>query len=311
MQKLLKVGHIERFHTHNLDQEDVDTLESKYDPHHLILEDLIESNIQDKIDTYDDHLFLVLHYPKYDRRNKIHTINELKVILWKGFLVTIMNLKTSVIDIIKQEYDLELAEDKEEWDVYAHKISPYYILYRIIDAIYDKLLYGSRLFTRDLTKIETIIFNQKQETVDALEELLKKKRSIMTLKACLEPQSEIITELQKETEKLYGWELDVYFEDLLYKIDKINNLISNNEKEVDTLYDIANTMTNIQINQTMKIFTIFAWVIWVLTFLSWLYGMNVPLPGQDHEYMFYTILILMAVIIGLLLWIFKKKGWMR
>lgn len=81
MQKLLKVGHIERFHTHNLDQEDIDTLEGKYDPHHLILEDLTESNIQDKIDTYDDHLFLVLHYPKYDRKNKIHTINELKVIL--------------------------------------------------------------------------------------------------------------------------------------------------------------------------------------------------------------------------------------
>jgi magnesium transporter len=61
----------------------------------------------------------------------------------------------------------------------------------------------------------------------------------------------------------------------------------------------------------MKIFTIFTAIIWVMTFVSGMYGMNVRLPGQESEYMFYVIIMLMTLVIGWLLRYFKQKSWLR
>lgn len=310
MKKLLKVGTTEWFHTNELSKNEISELAEQYNLHHIIVEDMEEASTQDKIDVYDSCLFVVLHFPKFERENSMHITNEFNCILWKNYIATITKMKTSIIERIKEEYTEELQEDKEEWNDIKYKVSPYYILYRIIDGMYDKTLSGLRFFTNDLRSIEQNIFRQNINTTASLEALLKKRRSIVAVKHCIQPQSEIITELQKETEKLYGWDLDVYFEDLLYKIDKILALVHSLQEELDSLYDTANTLTNIKINKTMKIFTIFTAIIWVLTFVSGMYGMNVKLPWQDVEHMFYLIIVMMAIVIWSLLFYFHKKSWL-
>ena len=42
-------------------KEYLDTLVDTYDLHEIIEEDILESSVQDKIDVYDNCLFLVLH----------------------------------------------------------------------------------------------------------------------------------------------------------------------------------------------------------------------------------------------------------
>ena len=85
-----------------------------------------------------------------------------------------------------------------------------------------------------------------------------KKRNIVSLKHMFEPHKEILEELQKALPKFYKEDLDVYFEDLEYKHDKIMNMISVGFENTDSLAETYNSLMNIKTNSMIGVLTIFA-----------------------------------------------------
>jgi magnesium transporter len=126
----------------------------------------------------------------------------------------------------------------------------------------------------------------------------------------MQPQEEILEELNKVTVKKYKWELDVYFEDLQYKQDKImSNIAIANESTV-TLSDTYNSLMSIKTNSMISVLTIVTVIIWIMTFITGLYGMNLDLPGQNWSFMFVFIIGTMVLIGTWTLIFFKRKGWL-
>ena len=52
-----------------------------YDLHEIIEQDFLDFTTQDKIDTYDDCIFLVMRFPKFNTRTKKHFANHMHAIL--------------------------------------------------------------------------------------------------------------------------------------------------------------------------------------------------------------------------------------
>jgi magnesium transporter len=48
----------------------------------------MEQNQRARIDRYDDYLFMVLHFPKYNEKTKVYSLNEFNIFLGKDFLIT-------------------------------------------------------------------------------------------------------------------------------------------------------------------------------------------------------------------------------
>jgi hypothetical protein len=69
--------------------------------------------------------------------------------------------------------------------------------------MYDKVLVALNKFNIDLNSLEELIFNKDILNETLLSKLLVKKRNIVLLKHLMLPQSEILEELQKATEKFY------------------------------------------------------------------------------------------------------------
>ncbi|MBO4517234.1 hypothetical protein J5751_07625 [bacterium] len=70
-----------RFHCSNPSEKDIKELVERYDLHEIIEEDISEVNTQDKVDVYDDSIFLVLHFPKFNQSTKAYYSNEFNIIL--------------------------------------------------------------------------------------------------------------------------------------------------------------------------------------------------------------------------------------
>lgn len=286
------------------DEKQIDKLVDKYDLHEIIEQDFLDFTTQDKIDTYDDCLFLVMRFPKYNTRTKKHFANQMHAILWKNFIITVTSYVTNNVEKIQNQYREEIkeAEDDEKF-----KLSPYYILYKIIDAMYDKVLTSMTKFNQDLVKIEDTAMDEKSLTQETLSELLIKKRSAVLMKHIITPHSEILSELQTATMNFYEWDLDVYFEDLQYKTDKILSLVSIAYENTESLFDVSDTLTTIRTNKTISILTIFTVLLWILTWISWLYWMNVDLPAQHVFWVFWRLLGWMIWIALLTMLYFKIK----
>lgn len=279
---------------------DINKIRKKYEFHEIIESDILESNTQDKIDVYDDYLFVVLHFPKYKANLYKYVMNEFEALVWRDFIITISQYNTRHIEEILKYYE---SNNKES-------VSPNYILFKIIDKLYDKTINIITKSNKDIIEIEDQLFTETKNRKHILEKLMIKKRNIIFLKYLYKSQVEVLWQIQDESMKFYKEEFDVYFEDLSYKLDKIINQINVQFENVKSLADTYNSLMNIQINSLIKVLTLFTAIVWTLTMITWIYWMNLILPFQDNKYWFF---IVWTIMIGALIWMimfFRKNDWL-
>lgn len=304
MKTVLHFGNIDRIHLFEPQKDEINALVDTYDFHELIEEDLFELTNQEKIDIYEEYMFIVLNFPKYNAEMKKYFLNEFSIILGKNVIVTMTKFDTNHIKSIIEEYSEELKTRESDEDF---KISPYYILYKILDTMYDKSIKMLTQSAKDVVSLEEQLFISSKLEKKLLENLTIKKRNIVWLKHIFAPHKEILDELQSALPKFYKEDLDVYFEDLEYKLEKIMSTIAVSFENIDSLADTYNSLMTIKTNSMIGVLTIFAAITWVITMISGIYGMNITLPGQQHPYFFVMLFTIMLIVCFWLLMIFKKK----
>jgi len=292
MKDSIKIRSTNWHYISNPSKEEIEKISIDYDLHEIIVSDLLEKNIQDKIDVYDELLFIVCHFPKYNNILKTYYSNEFKILLWKNFLIMISSTQSKKVQKLQDELEkMKIADDEK------YKVSPYYLLYRFWDIMFDKVIKHMIRFNNDLIHIEEDIYEWALNK-NTLTQVVKKKRNIAFLKHNITPHEELLEELQNATKQFFEWELDVYFEDLITKLDKIQSSISISSWNVTSLMDTYNWLLNIRTNMTIKVLTIFTVFLWLGSMVSSMYGMNIDLPLQTNPYSFLIVLW----IIGFLMW---------
>src|ERR1700710_1855896 len=107
-------------------------LEEHFDFHALDLEDVLSRNQRPKIDEYPDYLFIVLHFPVFDRQVGRLNAGELDIFVGRDFLVTIPNTPLQPV-----EYLFDRAHQKEELREQLFSKGSGFLLYRVIDDAVD------------------------------------------------------------------------------------------------------------------------------------------------------------------------------
>jgi len=306
MKKLLQIEKTSWLHMVNPSHSEIDDIVEKYDLHEIIEEDLKEKNTQDKIDVYDDSFFLILHFPKYHTHSHKHYENELNFIIRKDFIFSFSKHPTNTIETIKEEYLKEFSEEEIDKEL---KSSPYYILYQVLDWLYDKTISWLKKFSSELLNVENEIFERWDNiNKNLLWTLLKKSRNISFLKNLFLPHEEILWELNKATIKLHWWDLEVYFEDLQYKVDRIMNTIERLSENTESISSKYNTLVTLKTNSVVWMLTTVTVLVGLMTLITGFYGMNVQLPWQDTWSMRIVISSTMILVAVFMLLLFKKKN---
>lgn len=282
----------------------LEQLIEQYEIHELVAEDMLWLHIQDKVDVYDDHLSLVIHFPKYNHKSQRYLLNELTVTIGKDRIISVSRFETNTITnlknkLVKETKDYELDE--------TYKVTPYYILYEIIDMMYDKTIKILSNSATDVFRMEEWLLSHKLNK-QVLTDLMIKKRNISFLHYNYRTHEELIEETIKGLPKLYTEDLEVYFDDLLYRHQKIMSNISILQDNIDSLTDTYNGLMTINTNNTLLWLTIFSGVMLPLTLVSGLFGMNVPVPLSNHPLAFWYILVFMIMIMWwALTWLLKAQ----
>lgn len=307
LEPILSYRGVEWLYEYNPSKKFLKELIETYDLHELIEEDISEPNTQDKIDLYDQCLFAVLHFPKFDRVQSRYLSNELNLIVWKNYLITLSTYMTEHVMKLKEWFAIELSEAEADE---KHKFSPHYLMYMIMDTMYDKTIRTLQAFMKDLRDMESVIFQSPRLDKELLEKIMLKKRNAVSLKHMFMPHQEIIGLLQEEMLKFFWGDLDVYFEDMAYKIDKILGMVAIIHEDIDSLYDTYNAMVNMRTNTIITVLTIFTALMGIFTLIAGLFGMNVPLPWADWQQTLWIILWSMIIIWLIMIGFFRWKKWL-
>ena len=107
-------------------------LEEHHDFHPLDIEDVFSRNQRPKIDEYDDYLFIVLHFPRFDKQVGRLNAAEVDIFIGPDFLITIPNEPAQPL-----EYLFERCRQREDVREQLFSKGPGYLLYKIVDDCVD------------------------------------------------------------------------------------------------------------------------------------------------------------------------------
>lgn len=304
MKKELTIGDIKWIHLTAPTEKEISVLEKTYDLHELIVEYLTEVNTQHIIDEYDDNILVVFLFPKFQPSVGKYVLNEFNIVLGKKYVITTTRFETNTIQKIMKVYqdDLETRAIDEHF-----KISPYYILYKIIDVMYDKMIAGIQKSAKDIISLEERVIVSKNLSRNTLEQLMTKKLNMAHIKYTFQPQEEILDELNNVIHHFYEGDLEVYFWDLQSKQKKIVATTWFLYDTVNSLTDTYDGLMNIQTNMIIRVLTVFTAITGLMTLITGFYGMNMQIPYSGHPLGYLIVLWWMVLIGGGLALIFKKK----
>lgn len=305
MQKELQVGKTKWIAIETPDQITVDALAKEYGFHEMIVEDILGVNAQSKIDTSSNHFFMALTFTKYIPEETRYTFNELDVIIGNDLIITTTGLASHRLNEIFEE----IEKEKKAIDG-SYKSSPYYILYRIIDAFYDKTIKSLAISSQKLLDIQMNIDKNWEEVID---ELISEDLNKIFVKHNFLSQEEIIDELIDHVSTFHEKHLTTYFNDLRSKLAKIVRTINVLTEKNDSLMAAYNTFLWIRSNKSVTRLTFINSIFMPLTVIAGIGGMSERsmMTGPEHWRTTYPLFIILCIIIAYITFLILRKYFLK
>lgn len=283
-------------------EKSLEYLAKKHKFHHLDLEDCLSKIQRPKIDEYDRYLFIVLHFPYYDKSTDSIKQDEINVFVGSSYVIT-LSPGNKVLNKLFEDVKRRKTLKKK----YMGTTSGY-LLYQIIDEMFAACFPLIDNLTAEIDELEKGVF-ELENPKDMLKEILSTKKDIINYRRIIIPQRTLIAQLEHKNKKFLPENLDVYFDDVVDKVEKIFNNLESLWEIVASLHDTNESILSHNTNNIIRILTIFSVIMLPLTFVTGLYGMNISLPIDSHPLAFFVILGILISIVTIMLLIFRIKKW--
>jgi magnesium transporter len=285
--------------------QDVEYLAEHFKFNPLNLDDVLSRVQRPKIDAYSDHLFIVLHFPVYNKENRVTTPSEVDIFIGETYIVTI-HKSGDLKPLIKFFNECDL--DAQTCNAYMSRSSGF-LLYHILDRLVNYCFPILDKVVDNTEKVEDLIF--ARAVPETVREISLIRRDLISFRRVIHPQVAVVEALEREEYPFLKEDQDVYFGDIADHIRKIWDSLEDCKEVVDGLADTSNWLTSHRIQEIMRVLTIVLTIMAPATLLASIYGMNIHLPGGGTKDFvpLGIIVIIMLIITGFMLWFFHRRRW--
>ncbi|MBU2009062.1 MAG: magnesium transporter CorA family protein [Chloroflexi bacterium] len=284
--------------------KELDYLAQYYPFHPMDLDDCISRIQLSKLDEYPDYLFVILHFPLFNKRARFTTASQVSVFVGRDFLVTVHSgdLKP-LVNLFK-----ECQEKEESRQEYLGK-DPGFLLYRLVDALVDFSLPMMDKILANLERVEDEVFDT---TVDAAQEVAVLRRDIAAQRRIFWPMKAVLAELEQKAQRFTKVDLKVYFGDINDHLSRIWGTLEEAKETVEIYKDTDFVLGQDRLQRIMAILTMIIAITLPFSVISSIYGMNIPLPGSGssgHPWVGLVLILLMTAAAVGLIFFFRRRRW--
>ena len=159
-----------------------------------------------------------------------------------------------------------------------------------------------------LERIEEDIFEGRADEI--VRDLSNAKQEIINFRKVIRPQRAAFSDLERNKQRYIADDLDIYFDDIVDASERIWDMLENYKEVVEALEDTNESAIAHRSNEIFRVLTAFSVIFLPLTLIASIWGMNVHVPGQNDLTAFFVVLAFMVVILGGLLFLFRRRGWL-
>ena len=282
----------------SLTEEDVQTIAEEFDLHHLAVEDATHSRQRPKLESYEHHLFLVLH--QLDEEDGQLEPRQISLFVGVRHVLVLHEGARRTLDEAKSRWG---EEDGRSGNGSA------YLTHTLMDTIVDDYQVIADGLEDEIEQLEDIVL--AAPTAPIQRQLYSVKQKTARLRRYVFPLQRVLTSLLgDEHRRRIPEESRELFSDVLDHLLRIADQVRNIEDLATAAIDLQRAEGSQALNDVTKKLTAWAAIIAIPTLISGIYGMNlglVPHPGSRPG--FWWVLASMVVLVAVMYVYFKKKTW--
>ena len=284
--------------------DDIRSITGEYGIPPIVARDLKAVSFKQRIETYGNFLYLVLHFPAFKHTHGEKHIQELDFIIGANFVITV---KYDTIDPL-HKFSKLIETDHMLGKKGIHE-EPAFIFFGLLREIYRSLGHEIEYIEDWTDKIEQKIFKSKEkEMVIALSQVT---RELLDFKRTIEPHKEILDSLGDAGTKIFDGDFSFNVDAIRTDYYKVRHHMRSSIELVQALRETNDSLLTTKQNEVMKLFTILAFVTFPLSLIAAIFDIqSTSTPFQNHPYGFWIILFIMCIATLIMFAFFKHKKWL-
>ena len=271
--------------------------------HHLVLEDILNTNQRPKLEDYNDYLYIVIKSIVTNTDENFNvSYEQISLLMLNKIVITFKEKKDNLFQPIRQRiHSLNGRLRCQSAD---------YLTYAILDTIVDHCFILVDSLDDAIASLEDTLINS-EPTKNILYVIQKLKREIINIRRYISPIRELMSTMLHSESNLIHEKTYIYLRDISDHVVRIIESIEVYREILSNLHEIYVSNIGNKMNEVMKVLTIFASIFIPLTFLVGIYGMNFEyMPELKWKWAYPILWFVFIAIPIVLLGYFKKKKWL-
>ncbi len=224
-------------------------------------------------------------------------VRELDLVLGDGYLLTFHHDAIPMVDQLLAELPSMRPAPR----------SPDLILHRF-------LVSSQEAIAPEMERVDDVIIGLEEEALyrpgqDLLERIVHARNGLYALHRSMTPQLQVVHDLNSGACRFVTPYAQPFFRSLENRLrGQIEDIIIHKDVAQNALELYRSAITQ-KTNEIIRLLTVVSTPLLVLSFLTGLYGMNVPLPFSTHPHVFTWMLGFGVALFFGMLWWFRRREW--
>ena len=267
--------------------------------HPLAIDDARSTLQFPKVEVYPGYLYLVLHGIDAEVGSRHFSTRDVDFFLGRNYLVTVHDGRSRSI-----------GRTRDVCGMHAHVLSegPVALLHRIIDTMVDNYRPVSEAIE---DRVETLEGQAVAGRTQMVNQVLKVKRELATMRRVLIPQRDAIGRLARREFPTISDEMAFRFRDVYDHLVRLTEEAILFQDRMTGVLEVNLASISNRLNQVMKVLTVMSTIFLPLTVLTGMWGMNISLPrfpGGDGAQFLWVSGIMVAISVVMLAF-FRRNKW--
>ena len=248
---------------------EVALLHNEFGFHPLAIEDAIQTHERPKIETYPGYYLIIFYSIEYDADKRALHFLPITLFVGANYLVSI---RTGPVRHVQQT----LARWQGNGYVPGYQISS--ILYALIDGIVDDYFVVLDMIGEQIDDVEDAIFQRGRQEIAS--EIFTLKKDLLLLRRIVAPERDILNVLLRQEVRIFQPRELTYVRDVYDHLVRITESIDLYRDLLSSALDSYLSLQGNQLNQLVKVLTLWSIILMACSLVAGIYGMNFVLMPE-------------------------------
>jgi magnesium transporter len=280
--------------------EEFEAIRTEFDLHPLAVEDAINAHQRPKLEVFGEMVFIVLKTARYVDPTEVIKLGEILIFLGHDYIITVRHGEASELSPVRHQ----LEEHPEQL-----QHGPGAVLHAIVDRVVDDYAPAIAGLGEDIDQVEDQVFSEVRG--DVAERIYKLKREVLQFSHAVGPLVDPVDRLARGKYGVIHPQVRTYFRDVNDHLLRAHDQLEGFRDLLTAVLQANLTQVSVRQNEDMRKISAYVAMAAVPTMIAGIYGMNFDhMPELRWTFGYPLVVALMAGIVGILFWRFKRAGWL-